>query len=348
MMKKYDFIDPDGEYDGEKLWERFGATGAILQDHYECTEKIRAMTGNIFRTEEDKQKQMELMEKYITGKENMKKMFSDIGPEKAEQLKGNFMQIIEIANIQKAASNGNSFILSMINSIVSFGIKRAKFKSTDGSDGKVQAKEAKNIILSSHLLVKAGVSVYNNLLASLAIAKFELRRLELVQQGVITEDMRFVWDHNGQRISFPYAVACLMADTDYLKYSNTISEAIDIFSGIMNMADEKAKEEFGVLKDSLQKGIDNVFADIREIYGNFSREEIESQAALYKDDSIFSFLKFSLPDEETVALVMEGEYDVAERLLSYKAGEKTVPAEEIYKKYGYDRTYRESDDDIEL
>lgn len=245
MMKKYDFIDPDGEYDGEKLWERFGATGAILQDHYECTEKIRAMTGNIFRTEEDKQKQTELMEKYITGKENMKKMFSDIGPEKAEQLKGNFMQIIEIANIQKAASNGNSFILSMINSIVSFGIKRAKFKSTDGSDGKVQAKEAKNIILSSHLLVKAGVSVYNNLLASLAIAKSELRRLELVQQGVITKDMRFVWNHNGQMVSFPYAVACLMADTDYLKYSNTISEAIDIFSGIMNMADERQKKSSG-------------------------------------------------------------------------------------------------------
>ena len=86
-MKNYSFIDPEKEYDTDELWNRLADIGTILEDHTECAEKLRLMTGSVFRSEEEREKHRELMDGYYENKGKIKKQFDEMPQEKREVLK---------------------------------------------------------------------------------------------------------------------------------------------------------------------------------------------------------------------------------------------------------------------
>lgn len=345
-MKNYSFIDPEKEYDTDELWNRLADIGTILEDHTECAEKLRLMTGSIFRSEEEREKHKTIINGYRENKGKIKQQLDEMPQEKREGLKNSFKQIVDIANIQRAAHRDKSIAMSLLNGFISFGIKRAKIKTADGSKGKLP-EEAKKIILSSYLFIESAISIYNNLLASLAVTKIEAERQEImVREG--TSDSRFVWHHDGQRISFPYAVAILMVDLDILKHAPAINKAMDMLSAIIPDTETTSREEFLKAAEKIQKSRDDIFADIKSIYGNYPQNEIERQGDRLAQTVIFQYLGLQLPDEETVDLAMEGEYETAARLVAYKSGGKKIPAEAINRKYGYDKNDDSDADDMEL
>lgn len=308
-MKSYSFIDPEQEYDVDELWNKLGDIGSIMKDYYECEEKLRVITGDIFRTEEERKKYLELMNEYQEGKDNVRKIFEDISPEQSEQFKNNLKQLISIANIQRAAHRDKSLIYSLINGVVSFSIKHAKVKTTDGTKESLP-EVAKKLILSAYLFTDTGIHIYNNLLASLAITKTELEvQTKLAETG--KNETRFVWHHNGLQISFQYAVAMLMADLDALKFLPSVSEAINVFSDIIPDTDMKAKEDLIKAIKKTQQSRDKVFTDIKNIYGNYTQNEIERQGDKLMGTHIFKYLGLKLPDEETIDMAMESEYEMA-------------------------------------
>ena len=345
-MKNYSFIDPEKEYDTDELWNRLADIGTILEDHTECAEKLRLMTGSVFRSEEEREKHKTIINGYRENKGKIKQQLDEMPQEKREGLKNSFKQIVDIANIQRAAHRDKSIAMSLLNGFISFGIKRAKIKTADGSKGKLP-EEAKKIILSSYLFIESAISIYNNLLASLAVTKIEAERQEImVREG--TSDSRFVWHHDGQRISFPYAVAILMVDLDILKHAPAINKAMDMLSAIIPDTETTSREEFLKAAEKIQKSRDDIFADIKSIYGNYPQNEIERQRDRLAQTVIFQYLGLQLPDEETVDLAMEGEYETAARLVAYKSGGKKIPAEAINRKYGYDKNDDSDADDMEL
>ena len=345
-MKNYSFIDPEKEYSVNELWNRLADIGTILEDHTECAEKLRLMTGSVFRSEEEREKHKTIINGYRENKEKIKQQLNEMPQEKREGLKNSFKQIVDIANIQRAAHRDKSIAMSLLNGFVSFGIKRAKIKAADGSKGRLP-EEAKEIILSSHLFIESAINIYNNLLASLAVTKTELERQESITRDGVP-DSRFVWHHDGQRISFPYAVAILMVDLDILKHAPAINKAMGMLSAIIPDTETTSREEFLKAAEKIQKSRDKIFADIKSIYGNYSRNEIERQGDRLAQTVIFKYLGLGLPDEDTVVLAMEGEYEAAIRLAAYKSGVKAIPAEVINMKYGYDKNDDSDADDMEL
>ena len=149
-MKNYSFIDPEKEYSVNELWNKLADIGAILEDHTECAEKLRLMTGSVFRSEEEREKHKTIINGYRENKGKIKQQLDEMPQEKREGLKNSFKQIVDIANIQRAAHRDKSIAMSLLNGFISFGIKRAKIKTADGSKGKLP-EEAKKIILSSYL-----------------------------------------------------------------------------------------------------------------------------------------------------------------------------------------------------
>lgn len=335
-MNNYSFIDPEQEYDADELWDKLSKIGEILEEHCKCTERLHSVTGNVFRTEEEREKSAELINGYYKSRGEIAEVVRNIPPEKIKQAKTVLTQISYLANIQRSAQKDESILISMLNKYLSFRIKHRGIP-----------EEVRNIILSSHLFVKTAVCLYNNLLASLFFTKSEIERQENMEKNQ-TKETCFVWHHNGQRISSPYAVAMLMTDTDFLKHTPVILELLNVLLSLTLETNTKGKEAILKMIDKIQKGKDDVFEDIRNLYGEYTEDEIKHQAEILKQNIIFVFLGLELPDEETVSLVMDGEYEIAERLLTHKAGEKTIDSEDINKKYGYKKDEPDNDCDMEL
>ena len=337
-MNNYSFIDPEQEYDADELWDKLSKIGGILEEHCKCMERLRSVTGNVFRTEEEREKSAELINGYYKSRGEIAEIVRNIPPETIQQAKTALTQISYLANIQRSAQKNESILISMLNKYLSFRIKHRGIP-----------EEVRKIILSSHLFVKTTVCLYNNLLASLVFTKSEIERQKNknMEKNQV-EETCFVWHHNGQRVSPPYAVAMLMTDMGFLKDMPVILELLNVLLSLTLETNTKGKEEILKMIDKIQKGRDDVFADTRSLYREYTEDEIKHQADIFKQNIIFVFLGLELPDEETVSLAMEGEYEIAERLLTHKAGEKIIDSEDINKKYGYKGNGPDDGCDMEL
>ncbi|NCB44353.1 MAG: hypothetical protein EOM59_17300 [Clostridia bacterium] len=238
-MREYHLIDKDRAYDSAEILTAINNIPEILMENVNCSREIQSITGDVFRTDADRDRALTSVE---AGEKFKDTYFSILEKYvgKGEELRRNLDMAVNIANTYKESCSNKI----LRNSLLKFIEEKPYTEMLKAIKG-----------------INAAVHCYNILLCDLLLGQMELTRLKSPEGKTET---RTLWWHSGQQVSLPYAVSGLMLNT----YVNNVHSVID----------DAAMLIFGSEYKFFIDSVKNSPADICEVYSNYTAEEIEHEA----------------------------------------------------------------------
>lgn len=258
------FIDKDKKYDSEEIFSALEGIPKLIEKNISCSDRIQHLTGDIFRTEEDRQR-FAAAAAGISG------------------FKGSYSILLEKFRIGNKTLRQTVDILVPAANAMKEGHDNTMLR-TVLRDIDIPEKEHGPMVLKAGRGIDAMVDCHNIFLYDLHLTLMELKRLESHDDK---DRKYYLWWHTGQRISLPYAVAGLMLGTFIKKQYIGINQAVRLILGYNTRDWKDAPLLF-------EDTVNGRLTDIREVYSSFTGEKIENAAKLFK-------LKYlELPDEDEI------------------------------------------------